>query len=210
MITTSNNVLLAAKNLSLGNLWQNLSFVVRTNGILQIVGANGTGKTSLINVLCGLVMPDNGQIFWRQKNIYQHAEDYRKELAYVGHKHGIKYDFTPYQSLAFVIAMRQASLSHDAADKKIKVALHRWQINNLNKPCRFLSAGQCRRVALARLLLMDTNLWVLDEPLTTLDNNGQQILVELISEHVDAGGAVILSTHQAMDLQVVPQILNLN
>lgn len=210
MPTASDDILLAAKNLSLDNLWQSLSFVVRTNEMLQIVGANGSGKTSLINVLCGLVRPDRGQIFWRQRNIYQYAEDYRKEIAYVGHKNGIKGDFTPYESLAFVIAMHQLSSSHDDCNKKVKSALRRWQINGLNKPCCLLSAGQCRRVALARLSLMDAHLWVLDEPLTTLDNDGKQILIDAINEHLHAGGAVIMSTHQVMDLQIAPQILNLS
>lgn len=213
MFVDSEAILLEVRNLSLARLWRGLSFVVGASQMLQIVGANGAGKTSLIRVLCGLINPDQGRVLWQRRNIHRHIEDYHREITYIGHKDGIKSDLTPRENLAFSAAVHGLGTTHAKDNSAISIddALHHWQLTGIHTPCRALSAGQRRRVALARLLLAGAaRLWFLDEPFTALDSAGRQGLCELIATHLNIGGAVIMSTHQVPDWSFSPQILNLN
>lgn len=202
-----NPILLEAKNLSLSPLWKGLCFTLGAGEMLQIIGDNGVGKTSLIRTLCGLIRPDEGQVLWRRRDIRQHAEDYHGDVAYVGHKDGLKNSLTPTENLSFAAAIR--GRGETAGGVSIKDALRLWGLADLLVPCRTLSAGQCRRTALARLLLFGARLWFLDEPLTALDRTGGDTLGDMIANHLSTGGSVVMSTHQAPDWPFSPQILSL-
>ena len=197
--------LLEIKNLSFSTLWNELDFSVNSGEILHIKGINGSGKTSLIKVLCGLTKPDNGTIYWQKKSIYQQPETYHKEIAYIAHQNGIKNKLTPQENLTFALTIKR---SVNNADKGlIKNILNQWQLAEL--PCGVLSAGQQRRVALARLQLAPARLWFLDEPLTALDYVGVQILYEVIAQHLKSGGAVVMSSHQPLDWSFPCQTISL-
>lgn len=182
---------LEAKHLFLGRLWTNLSFVVHSGGMLQVAGANGAGKSSLLQTLCGLVAPDRGEVRWRRQDIRRAAEDYFADLMYVGHKNGIKEELTPLENLRFAAAMRCGAplLSPERALAKIGLA-------GISRPCRRLSAGQKRRLSLARLLLHRATLWFLDEPSAGLDENGRRMLDDIAAAHLSSGGAIVLATHR--------------
>lgn len=183
--------LLEANQLSCRRLWTNLSFVLPAGGLLQISGDNGSGKTSLIKILCGLMPPHNGQVLWQQQNIAANGEEYCADLIYIGHKNGIKDDLTPLENLQFAAALHTGKPLHSP-----KKALSTVGIDARRQLCRHLSAGQKRRTALARLLLNRARLWFLDEPLSALDVAGQQILAQLLGAHLSGGGGAILATHQ--------------
>ncbi|MGU9952283.1 MAG: cytochrome c biogenesis heme-transporting ATPase CcmA [Gammaproteobacteria bacterium WSBS_2016_MAG_OTU1] len=198
--------LLEAKNLSIKQLWTEVSFAVQTGAALQITGANGAGKTSLLRVLCGLMPPDKGAVFWQKQNIRRAGVDYFADLIYVGHKNGIKDDLTPLENLQLAAALHNSPPAISPAAALAKVGL---DISG-EKWCRYLSAGQQRRVALARLLLNRARLWMLDEPLVCLDDDGRQILGEMVAAHVANGGSAIMTSHQTPAWQVPLQTLSLS
>lgn len=182
--------LLEAKNLSLERLWTNLSFALHPGGLLQITGDNGAGKSSLLAVLCGLVAPSRGEVSWRRRNIRAAAEDYFADMVYIGHKNGIKDALTPLENLRIAAALRCGAplLPPHRALEKIGFA-------EADKLCSQLSAGQKRRVALARLLLNCATLWFLDEPYAGLDSDGRLALDEILAAHLSAGGVAVMATH---------------
>ena len=213
MPVKSGSVLLEVQDLSLAQLWVNLSFSIHSGEMLYITGVNGAGKTSLLKVLCGLMRPDEGRVLWQQRNIHQQAEDYRQAIAYVGHKNGIKDNLTPNENLTFAVALGHGSniaTPGKTSGITVEAALHQWGLTGIEVPCRLLSAGQCRRTALARLLLVNAPLWFLDEPTTTLDRAGQQTLRNTIVTRLNAGGAVVMATHQVPDWPMPSQVLPLD
>ena len=161
--------------------------------MLQITGGNGAGKTTLIRVLCGLSPPDDGEILWRRQSIYTAADDYRADLLYVGHRDGVKNELTPLENLSFAAAL------HDSPSLLTpEAALQKVGLDDIDKPCGKLSAGQKRRTALARLLLNRATIWFLDEPLTALDDEGRRILGDIVEVHLSNGGAAVIATHQQL------------
>lgn len=197
-------ILLEAKNLYLKRLWTNLSFVVRAGSMLQIVGDNGAGKTSLIKILCGLLAPDRGRVLWRRQNIRQAAEDYCADLIYIGHKDALNGELTPLENLRFAAALHNSTPAVSPAR-----SLAQFGLAGDDGLCRELSAGQRRRTTLARLLLNHARLWFLDEPLTALDAAGRRILGDLVAAHLSAGGAVVMATHQPPGWAMEAQMLHL-
>ncbi|MBE8159058.1 MAG: cytochrome c biogenesis heme-transporting ATPase CcmA [Betaproteobacteria bacterium] len=186
--------LLEAKNISLARLWAGVSFALRGGEMLHITGKNGAGKTSMLKILCGLAAPDGGEVLWRQKNIRRAAEEYCADLAYIGHKDGVKDDCTPLENLRFAAAMQCADAALAPAE-----ALEKIGLLETGKLCRQLSAGQKRRTALARLLISRARLWFLDEPLSALDDSARQILGEIAAAHLAGGGGIVVATHQETD-----------
>ncbi len=176
-------------------LFSGLSFCISPGDIVQVEGANGAGKTSLLRILAGLAEPDAGQVSWRRQSIRRERAMYHRELLFIGHRSGINGVLTPLENLAFFQALgggecREADLWRALA----QVGLPGYE----ELPAAGLSAGQQRRIALARLWLSPAPLWILDEPLTAIDRQGVAQLMSLFAAHADARGMVLLTTHQAL------------
>ena len=170
--------------------------------MLQLHGENGSGKTSLIRALCTLLPVEEGTISWRGDFITTSRDQYLTEMCYVGHSEAIKADLTPRENLSFTAALLQPESEHKLSENKVEQAIERVGLTGqMDLPCRYLSAGQRRRVALARLLISEATLWLLDEPLTALDAHGRALVEQLIAEHADQKGAVIFTTHQPLSLR---------
>jgi heme exporter protein A len=163
---------------------------------LQVSGANGAGKTTLLRALCGLVPLQAGRICWRGSDIARDPAAFHGELNYLGHDNGLKADLTAAENLHYAAALRRR-----AGSQEIAGALERTGMSAAaGQLLRQLSAGQRRRVALARLTLTGGALWVLDEPGSNLDALGHAMLVKLIDGHLRAGGAAVVATHRALEL----------
>lgn len=182
-------------------LFTGLSRQVAAGTLLRVNGANGTGKTSLLRVLCGLLTPTEGEVRWRGQPTARLREDYWREMLFIGHRNGVKDDFTAVENLRTTMAMRGRRLGREP----LAAALSRLGLDtHLDTPARQLSQGQNRRVALARLFLSsDVPLWILDEPFTALDVRGVDALRECIRAHVAADGIVVLTTHQDVPFEGV-------
>lgn len=178
-------------------LFAGLDFVVGAGTLLHVRGRNGSGKTTLLRTLCGLFAPDAGEVRWRGESIRELGEDYHRDLLYFGHLNGIKCDLTGMENLAI-----GATLDGDRVDQSaILAALRRMGLTGFEDlPTRLLSQGQKKRVALARLVLNRSPLWVLDEPFTALDLDAVTLLQGLIADHVAGGGLAVLTTHQEVPL----------
>ena len=173
-------------------LFRALSFRLEAGEALRIAGANGSGKTSLLRMLCGLLAPSQGEVRWKGSNIASLREDYSRELVYVGHAPAVKDDLTAAENLAIACAIA----GNPVDERAVGAALARFELRE-ERPVRRLSQGQRRRSALARLALSPHRpLWLLDEPFTALDTEGIAVLGELIEEHRSRGGALIFTTHQ--------------
>lgn len=177
------------------DLFANLSFTVPAGTLLRVSGANGAGKTSLLRILCGLLLPSEGEVLWRDFQIGRQRESYWRELRYIGHLAGIKDEFTAAENLMFAAALSGIEITAAAARDALKqLGLGRF----VNLPVRMLSQGQRRRVALARLALPDATaaLWVLDEPLAALDTDAADRVLSLIDMRLAAGAVVVMTSHQ--------------
>ena len=175
-------------------LFTGLSFSVAQRTLLEVRGPNGSGKTSLLRTLCGLLPPAAGTIRWRGDDIRANGDEYRADLAYLGHLTGVKDELTGPENLRFTAA----ASGLNASGEQIDAALHKLGLQNFRHlPCKALSQGQRRRVALARLCLSAARtLWILDEPFTALDTAALALVQSLIEEHLERGGIVVLTTHQ--------------
>lgn len=184
-------------------LLDELSFKLDEGQVLQIRGANGSGKTTLLRIVCGIGWADEGHVKWRDQSIERNRDQFHEELLYLGHKAGIKGGLSALENLRIF-----CTLSGDAeqriADDVLLSALDNLSLLPVaNLACRQLSAGQQRRVSLARLVLQRAKLWVLDEPLTSLDKAGLAWVENRIGEHVAGGGACLLTTHAPLSIDGV-------
>ncbi|MGH8582608.1 MAG: cytochrome c biogenesis heme-transporting ATPase CcmA [Gammaproteobacteria bacterium] len=175
-------------------LFAGLSFQVQAGEILLISGANGVGKSSLMRILCGLLPADTGEVHWRGRAIDGGRPEYLADLCYVGHQDGVKRELTARENLEVARALQ-------SGDGDPETALLRMGIATLAEvPGYRLSAGQRRRLALARLLVAQRRLWLLDEPFTALDRPAAHNLVVMLREHARDGGVAVLTSHQPIDL----------
>ena len=182
-------------------LFENLDLSVRAGEILRIEGANGSGKTTLLRILCGLFNHYEGTLFWNQQPMHEVFEDYVAQLVYVGHASGIKSCLTAEENLQWLSALRN---DHPVAMESIWAALSQVGLRGYEDVfCSSMSAGQKKRVNLARLYLTagSGNLWILDEPFSSIDREGVAHLERLMESHVKAGGKVILTSHQPLQVE---------
>ncbi len=175
-------------------LFSNLGFTLAPGALLRVTGANGSGKTSLLRALCGLLLPSAGEVRWNGESIRSLREEYWKQLAYVGHADALKADLTVLENLVFACAL--AGLDIPVA--KARAALESFGLASHEQlPARALSQGQRRRAALARLAVSEAQtLWILDEPFAALDVQAVERVQSLAAEHLARGGMVVLTTHQ--------------
>ncbi len=178
-------------------LFEDLSFSVRGGELLRIAGVNGSGKTTLLRLLCGLALPDEGEIHWDGDKVRTTSEQWRRQTSYIGHNLGVKLELTPLENLEFSRAISGANSTEPLEALLDRVGLYGFEYD----PCRTLSQGQRRRVALARLMFTQTRLWILDEPFVALDVAGIEFVASLLKHQTDQGGMVILTTHQDTPLQ---------
>jgi heme exporter protein A len=178
-------------------LFSNLSFSLSSGELLQVEGINGSGKTSLLRALCGFLLPEAGVVRWRGEDIRSLREEYHAEMIYLGHLNAIKDELNALENLHINAGLAGFELN----DKMAIAALRRMGLRGReNLPVKVLSQGQRRRVALSRLLVGHSPLWILDEPLTALDVGAVGLMQELIGEHLVNGGMVIYTTHQPLDV----------
>ena len=179
-------------------LFSDLSFKLDRGQLLRVAGANGSGKTSLLRIMCGLVAPSRGELRWQGQSIRAEREEYSRNLVFIGHLNALKDDLTALENLQVAAAL--AGLSADA--ERMLAGLDRFGIVHCAElPAKVLSQGQRRRVALARLALSATvPLWILDEPFSALDVGAVVELERLLASHLASGGMVVLTTHQEVDV----------
>jgi heme exporter protein A len=178
-------------------LFAGVGFRLEGGEMLYLQGKNGSGKTSLLRMLCGLTPPADGEICWRGRAIDKLGDDFRAELCYLGHHNAIKEELTPLENLLASAKLADESLDEDAAlDALEQVGLRGRE----DLACRYLSQGQKRRVALARLVHERRALWILDEPYVALDPAAVELVAGLIGAHLQRGGLTVLTTHQSVDV----------
>ena len=174
-------------------LFSDVGFSLGRGEWLHVQGANGAGKTSLMRVLVGLSHADAGSIVWRGAPVP--STDFRRDLLYLGHHAAVKEDLTPLENLELAAALDGIAIDETSA---LASLLRLGLRGREDLPVRVLSAGQKRRVLLARLLTRPATLWVLDEAFNALDVGAVKLLGELIAEHLAAGGMAVLTSHQPL------------
>ena len=191
--------LLTAEHLTLWRghrcLFSDLGFAIEAGGLGLVRGPNGSGKTTLLRVLAGLTRPESGQVSWRGVIIDHDRIGFGAQMSYLGHAAGLKADLTVQQNLDFA---RRINGQKGDSDESVYAALSLENVRAL--PVRYLSAGQQRRVALARVLSSSASLWLMDEPLTNLDSNGRLFVARALERQLLNGGAAVVATHS--DLEV--------
>lgn len=188
-------------------LFRGLGLALEAGRMLRVAGPNGVGKTSLLRILCGLAQPEHGTVRWRGTDIRRCRDDFHAELLYLGHAPALNDLLTPLENLRFAIH----SGGEAADDGRCVQALERIGLGaQVDLPARVLSQGQRRRVGLARLFVSGSRpLWVLDEPFTALDVAAVADLAATLEAHCEAGGVVIMTTHQDAPFKHPPQLLDL-
>lgn len=183
-------------------LFRGLDFSIVPGTVTRVEGPNGAGKTTLLRILAGLNDHFSGELLWLGERWQSQREAFLRNLLYLGHRPGIKPLLTPLENLRALTAVRRP-----VSDQAMKQALDGTGLQGYyDVPCRNLSAGQQRRVALARLLIADEPLWLLDEPFTALDRHGVAGLEQLLLDHAASGGAAVVTTHHELDLPGMARI----
>ena len=175
-------------------LFSGLNFRIDSGQLLQVAGANGSGKTSLLRILSGLRAPSMGQVLWCGRPTNEDRGQFWNQMVYLGHDDGVKMELTALENTRIARGLAATPADTSAEDALGKVGLQGYE----DVLARVLSAGQRRRVALARLLVNDAKLWLLDEPLTALDESGQGLGLQLLLGHIQNGGMVVVASHHAL------------
>ena len=185
---------------------QGVSAEIRPQELLHISGPNGTGKTTLLRVVSGLLRPEQGSVTWLGQSINAIRPDYQASLAYASHEPALKGDLTALENLRFAVGLKRR-----ASADELRAALARTGVGGCaNLPARVLSAGQRRRVAMARVLAMSATLWLLDEPFTNLDAAGSELISELLQTHVAGGGLALVVAHHELKVSCTVRHMELN
>ena len=177
-------------------LFRELSFSARAGEVIQIKGSNGSGKTTLLRVICGLNDNYHGALKWFNEPIEDNQDDFYSSLIYLGHKVGVNKVLTPVENLRWSVGLRENVTSEAIYQALADIGLRGFE----DSQCFSLSAGQQQRVSLSKLLLGTAIIWVLDEPFTTLDVDGVQLLEKLLGDHARKGGIALVTTHHELSL----------
>jgi len=178
-------------------LFQDVHFELQAGELLQIDGVNGSGKSSLLRILAGLMQANSGNVCWQGQKISKCRYEYQRQISYIGHLNGVKNTLTALENL-----QAMGALAGSKSDITLSDALIQLELTGMDDiPLNRMSAGQKRRIALARLLVTKSKVWLLDEPFTSLDASGKSVIERLIVEHCDRGGITIFATHQPMEIE---------
>jgi heme exporter protein A len=182
-----------------------VSLDVHPGELMHVSGPNGTGKTTLLRVVSGLLRPEKGSVAWQGRSIAAAAAEYQSALAYASHEPALKSDLTALENLRFAVGLKRR-----VTVAELRSSLERTGVANCaDLPARVLSAGQRRRVAMARVLAFRADLWLLDEPYTNLDGSGSSLLSALLAEHVGQGGVALVVAHHDLNVAVQTRPLEL-
>ena len=176
-------------------LFSGLNFQISRGQCLHIRGENGVGKTSLLRLLTGLASPESGEILWDNQSIKKEASEYHSKLLFLGHRDALKEDLSALENLRMYAAIDGITLSEQDAFASL------WRFGLKGRedlPINYLSAGQKKRVLMARMLTRQAQVWILDEPFNALDAHAVQELQALIAEHLESNGLVVLTSHQPL------------
>lgn len=186
-------------------LFSGVNLRLSSGGCLHVRGENGVGKTSLLRILTGLAKPDSGEVLWGDQNISKDPLGYHRDLLFLGHRDGLKEDLTALENLQLYAALDAVALTQEKALE----ALWYFGLRGRERlPVSCLSAGQKRRVLMARMFTRQAALWILDEPFNALDVKAVHELKNLIAEQVLHGGLVVMTSHQELGIPNM-QVLDL-
>ncbi len=181
---------------------QGVSFDLAAGQLLHVVGSNGAGKTTLLRVVCGLIAPEDGRVLWNGADIRSDRPAYQSVLAFAAHEAALKADLTALENLTFSVGLKRRSRRDELLASLARTGADGYA----DLPARVLSAGQRRRVAMARVIASKSPLWLLDEPFSNLDDAGMQVIAGLIREHVAAGGAALVVAHHGLEMGQARQL----
>ncbi len=187
-------------------LFRDVGFRLESGDLLFVRGRNGSGKTTLLRALCGLTEPAQGTVCWRGQKIRSLDEESRRDVLYVGHQDAVKDELTPLENLQVHQGLRG---ERNDPELQLDALAEAGLQGREDIPVRYLSQGQRRRSALARLLVSPARLWILDEPMTALDQRAVAWLFERIAEQLQRGGLVVTTSHQSIAGLPEPQTLDL-
>ncbi|WP_293731052.1 cytochrome c biogenesis heme-transporting ATPase CcmA [uncultured Actinobacillus sp.] len=174
-------------------LFTDLNLRFKSGDFVQIEGHNGIGKTSLLRILAGLAWPLAGKVRWNLEEIRTNRENYYADLLYLGHQSGVKPELTAWENLSFYQQVSRSKQGDEIVWQALEIV---GLLGREDLPASQLSAGQQKRIALARLWLSNAPLWILDEPFNAIDKSGVSVLTQHFEQHCEQGGIVILTSHQ--------------